>query len=149
MHQHRNTVLCLHKSLSYSQRYDIMYNKIEFNEYKSKYCCTFNCKIAAVIIVLSLTVLFFVEIIAVLKSPFSFSQYSCFCRWNIINTLVCINTELFYFNSYIFALFVVDYSGKKIVEAATSTYLEIQFRNTKVVLIALFCVSRIRCYYCY
>ena len=123
MHQHRTNVLCHRKSLSYAQRYDIKYNKIVFNEYKCKYCCTFNCKIAAVIIVLSLTVLFFVEIIVVLQSSFSFSQYSCFCLWNIINTLVCINTELFYFNNCVFALFVVDSSGKKIVEAATATYL--------------------------
>ena len=49
----------------------------------------------------------------------------------------------------ILALFVVESSGKKIAEGATATYLEIQFRNTKVVLIALFCVSRIRCYYFY
>ena len=49
----------------------------------------------------------------------------------------------------ILALFVVDSSGKRIVEAATATYLEIQFRNTKVVHIALFCVNHICCYYCY
>ena len=65
MHQHRTTVLCHRKSLSYAQRYDIKHNNIALNEYKSKYCCTFNCTITVVIIVLSWTVLFFVEIIAV------------------------------------------------------------------------------------
>ena len=50
MHQHRTTVLCHRKSLSYAQRYNIRYNNIAFNKYKSTYCCTTNCTITVVII---------------------------------------------------------------------------------------------------
>ena len=47
------TSRCHRLKLSYAQRYDIKYNNIAFNEYKSKYCCTTNCTITVVIIVLS------------------------------------------------------------------------------------------------
>ena len=59
---------------------------------------------------------------------FSVSQFSCLRRRNIINTLVCIITELYYFNLKVFAFFVVDSSWR---------------------IISLSCVSRIHCYYCY
>ena len=49
----------------------------------------------------------------------------------------------------ILALFIVGSPGEEIVAGATATFLDIQFRNTKVVLIALFRISRIRCYYFY
>ena len=49
----------------------------------------------------------------------------------------------------ILAFFVVDSSRKEIVAGATATFLAFQLRNTKVVLIPVFRVSRIRCYYCY
>ena len=46
----------------------------------------------------------------------------------------------------ILACFAVDYSRKEIVADATATFLDFQLRNTKVVLIAVFQVSRICCY---
>ena len=49
----------------------------------------------------------------------------------------------------ILAFFVVDSSKKEIVVGATATFLAFQLRDTKVILIAVFRVSRIRCYYCY
>ena len=49
----------------------------------------------------------------------------------------------------ILAFFVVDSSRKEIVAGATATFLAFQLRNTKVVLIAVFWVSRIHCYYRY
>ena len=87
------------------------YNKIAFNKYNGKYSCTINCIIASVIIVLSLTVIFFVKIIALLQYSFSFSQFSCSCCGNIINTLVCINTDLFYFNSYLYRVATKNHKG--------------------------------------
>ena len=46
----------------------------------------------------------------------------------------------------ILAFFVVDSSRKEIVAGDTATFLAFQLRNTKVVLIAVFWVSHIRCY---
>ena len=46
----------------------------------------------------------------------------------------------------ILAFFVVDSSRKAIVGGATATFLAFRLRNTKVILISVFRVSRIRCY---
>ena len=60
---------------------------------------------------------------------------------------------MFTLNSFvlnlILAFLVVDSSRKEIVAGATATFLAFQLRNTKVVLIAVFWVSLICCYYCY
>ena len=49
----------------------------------------------------------------------------------------------------ILAFFVVDSSKEEIFAGATASFFAFQLRNTKVVLIAVFRVSRIRCYYRY
>ena len=59
----------------------------------------------------------------------------------------CLVFTLNYFVlNLILAFFVVDYSRKEIVAGATATFLDFPLRNTKVILIAVFRVSRIRCY---
>ena len=49
----------------------------------------------------------------------------------------------------ILAFFVVDSSKKEIIAGAKANVLAFQIRNTKVVLISVFRVSRIHSYYFY
>ena len=74
---------------------------------------------------------------------------SCFPVWAEAASTCWVFTSNSSVLNPILALLVVDYSRKEIVAGATATFLVFQLRNTKVVLIALFCVSRIHCYYCY
>ena len=59
---------------------------------------------------------------------------------------------VFILNSFvlnlILAFFVVDSSRREIFAGATATFLAFRLRNTKVILIAVFWVSCIRCYCC-
>ena len=65
--------------------------------YCREYRCTKYFIIAAVNIVLSLTVLFCVEIIALFQYSLPYSQFSCYCCGHYIISLVRINTNLIYF----------------------------------------------------
>ena len=60
-----------------------------------------------------------------------------------------VHLEFFRAESDSGVFFVVDSSRKEIVAGATATFLDFQLRNTKVVLIAVFQVIRIRFYYRY
>ena len=55
--------------------------------------------------------------------------------------------KLFVLN-LILAFFIVDSSRKEIVAGSRATFLAFRLRNTKVILIAVFWVSHIRCYWC-
>ena len=66
-------------------------------------------------------------------------------RAETVSTCWVFTSNYFVLNP-ILAFFVVDYSRKEIVAGATATFLDFQLRDTKVVLIAVFRVSRIHCY---
>ena len=74
---------------------------------------------------------------------------SCLPVWAEAASTCWVFTSNSFVLNPILSFFVVDSSRKEIVAGATATFLAFQLRNTKVVLIAVFRVSCICCYYCY
>ena len=85
--------------------------------------CPIYFIIATMNIVLSLTVLFFVEIIALFQYSLPYSQFSCSCCGHYIITLVCINTHLFYFYSYLYRVAINNHKGDSYSSSSGKSYL--------------------------
>ena len=95
---------------------------IAFNKHNGEYHGTIYFIIAAVNIVLSVTVLFCVEIIALFQYSLPYSQFSCSCCGHYIITLFRINTHFIYFYSYLYRVAINNHKGDSYSSISGKSY---------------------------
>ena len=92
-----------------------------------EYHFVFNCALLLFIFNIDHKIIFCIQIIALFQYSLPYSKFSCSCCGHYIITLVCINTHLFYFYSFLYRVAINNHKGDSSSSSSGKLYLLLMF----------------------